>query len=282
MTHDPAFSDPWQKFRWAQTNLLSFHAAANKYLDTLNKNSPAVVPESIYRPEIHGFSVLVKEHKEHPAWWGLWLGDVLNAYRGSLDHLAWALVDRGKRPTQTLTCRGRTRVAFPCVSDPAKSNDAASRKLPGCRPGDLARVKRAQPLRLAPAKRDSHPLTLLTQANNQDKHRTIHPISNLPLQSNLLAPYPLRNCTIRRMIYTNTTTLNEGDEICRVYVKKETRTGPTPAIGLRGFLPIGFCLIPGRQVHETLTDVDRYVLGVLSSFSDPPLNLEHQIRPPRI
>lgn len=94
-------------------------------------------------------------------------GDMLYNLRAALDYITWQLVlANGGQP-------GR-HTSFPCVSDPAKWNDAAARTLRDIDQLWVAEIAKLQPFDPShTGDPEHHPLALLDQANNLCKHRLL-------------------------------------------------------------------------------------------------------------
>jgi hypothetical protein len=88
-----------------------------------------------------------------PVDWGVVLGDILHNLRSALDHLAWTLVARGKRPTDTLSRREQNAVKFPIYKSRQEFNSAIRPTgsgvscLPGVGRAPLAFIRTLQPYR---------------------------------------------------------------------------------------------------------------------------------------
>src|SRR5436305_1101517 len=81
--------------------------------------------------ERHGFAVYAADVAPVPTRWGLILGDIANNYRSAIDHLAWALVSRGRTPPAVLTDDQRSAVQFPITQGRRQFNKSLKRRLPG-------------------------------------------------------------------------------------------------------------------------------------------------------
>jgi hypothetical protein len=140
-----------------------------------------------YERKSRCFVVTVDETQVLPVVWGLQLGNIVHNLRSSLDHLAWAVVARGRRPPTVLTEGQQSGVMFPISATVAAFRAQLARRLPGARRDDVTRIRRAQPFRdpetarpigVAPA--DMHPLSILQRLSNADKHRSIQPVLATP------------------------------------------------------------------------------------------------------
>jgi|ERR1700732_254094 len=92
-------------------------------------------------------------------------GEVVHHLRSSLDHLVWALVvQRG--------CAPKGHVQFPICSTPKKFESACKRgKIDGISNAAQAIIQDAQPFRTGQP--TNHPLAILQDLNNTDKHKLL-------------------------------------------------------------------------------------------------------------
>ncbi len=183
--YDAAFESAW--YKWGQAMV---HAQALRAdIDAVNEDGSADAVRAFrahYYAKRHGFGLVVEDVSPIPVRWRLRLGDIASNYRASLDHLAWALVCRGRTPPGSgkLTAKQESAVYFPICDERTVFNaeirvppTAKSRlKLPGVRRADAAKVRRRQPYLLPPKRRPKHALALLSTINNDDKHRAIQPV----------------------------------------------------------------------------------------------------------
>lgn len=146
------------------------------------------------RPKVQGeladdneqWLVRIKELPEFPPDWGPTIGDAIHNYRSALDVLIFelAFIDQGGREV--------SGTGFPLVL-PDHWND----------PGIQAQIKhltdthRAMVHECQPTAEDGpHPLVLLTQLANDDKHRTIQPVFVVPQRLDWKVPAKGHNCEV--------------------------------------------------------------------------------------
>jgi hypothetical protein len=98
-----------------------------------------------YQPWRHGFAVYATAVRPVPRSWGLLVGDIAFDFRCALDHLAWALVSRGRTPPATLTPKQQKGVYYPISRRRADFNGSLARMLPGVSRSDIAKVRATQP-----------------------------------------------------------------------------------------------------------------------------------------
>jgi hypothetical protein len=128
MACDPLCESAWLK--WGQA---MHHARAlQEDIDAsplINGNAdPLVAIRTQYHAHRHGFGVYATEVRPWPVQWGLLLGDIANNYRCALDHLAWALVSRGKTPPAVLSKEMRAKVYFPIAEGRGQFNGSLVKK----------------------------------------------------------------------------------------------------------------------------------------------------------
>jgi hypothetical protein len=204
------------------------------------------------------------------------LGDVVHNYRSCLDHVAWALVMRGRRPPHILSESQANGVYFPICATREEFNrdvDLAKRpkkrpKLPGVLRADTALVRRYQPYQRGKSRLHLHTLTILAALSNDDKHRTILPIFTVP-QGGVLYAGDARDCSITRIpAQVRTRPLKVGTEIHRIYVRK---TGPNPHMEMEPHLIAEPAITPQVPLREWLTQTRSTIFQLLREFSDPPI-----------
>jgi len=95
-------------------------------------------------------------------------GEALHQLRSSLDHLIWTLVIKtGNTPTR--------RNQFPIFLIENEYKTASKQMLAGVSVAAASEIETFQPFHANPPK--DHPLSLLNELNNTDKHRTLNLIS---------------------------------------------------------------------------------------------------------
>lgn len=202
--YDPLFESAWLKWAQAIVHAQSLDADVES-LGQLNRN-PVRAFRAEYQAKRHGFAIIIEKLDPVPARWRLLLGDIANNYRAALDHLAWALVSRGKTPpgNGALSPAQERAVYFPISHDRRGFNaeirvpagPSSKFKLPGIRLADSAVVRRAQPYHRGARTRPLHPLMLLAAINTGDKHRAIQPIWTYPSRFDIEVNH-MRDCVLR-------------------------------------------------------------------------------------
>jgi hypothetical protein len=119
---DGLFDSAWLKWRRAidHAQILQQDIDAAVSGGTLD---PVVSVRTEYFPRRHGFGVHAIEVLGVPDQWGLVVGDVATNYRCAPDHLAWALVSRGRTPPRVLNDEQQSGVGFPIAPTRGGSTD---------------------------------------------------------------------------------------------------------------------------------------------------------------
>ena len=111
-TRDPLFGGAWLKWAHGLGHAQALDADIEAF-SVHGHRDPLLGAQADYDPRRHGFSVRATAVAPVPSRWGLRLGDVAHNYRSALDHLAWAVVCRGRSPPSALTARQQRAVQFP-------------------------------------------------------------------------------------------------------------------------------------------------------------------------
>jgi hypothetical protein len=278
VAHDPLFDSAWAKWaqgvRHVQALQDSIAAAAQG-----NPNlSPALEARTEYDAKRHGFIVIVERVEPVPLLWRLMLGDAASNFRACLDHLAWALVLRGRRSGK-LTKGQENAVYFPISQNRADFNaqivmpagPKSRPKLPGIRRADAAKVRAHQPYHQGARTRPIHVLTMLASINTGDKHRTTQPLWVDPSTIQIHVQRA-QDCEIRALPSGRwrKRTLEPDTELIRVAAR---RTGPNPQLEVQVNLIAHPSIGKRVSIEEWGTRTPAFLIRVLTDFSDPPQKL---------
>ena len=274
MAHDPIFDSAWLKWSGAKVHAEALKKDIGAVLAELERQ-PLFPVARDYDPKRHCIIFRIAHEPPVPARWGLHLGDIINGYRCSLDHLAWALVGRGKHPPTALTESQRRRVYFPIATTlPQFCNqiDWPQRRpgksmLPGISRADIAIVRRYQPYVAGKRRVGWHSFALLQGLSDNDKHRTVQPVWLLPTGATHRV-LSRRDCDITRMpARSRTVPLDVHAELTRVYVR---RAGPNPDVDMESQVEANPALNERITVWEWLTKIGGWTSRLLREFSEPP------------
>jgi hypothetical protein len=279
MAQDPLFDSAW--FKWANalahTQTLQADIQARAKADA----QPTFAFRAHYEPKRHGFALVVATVEPIPVRWGLLLGDIANNYRASLDHLAWALVSRGRTPPGSgrLTSKQEKAVYFPVSQHrgafnaelrlPATPNSRP--RLPGVRRADSAKVRRRQPYHYSLGNRPKHALVLLADINNGDKHRTIQPIWVQPVGLDITVT-DAKDCVVSEPSFGRTgQAIEVGAELAFMGAR---RTGAEPQINVQLGVAVEPSLGERLAVKEWLVRCGIMISQLLLEFSDQPPGID--------
>jgi hypothetical protein len=234
---------------------------------------PAISVEGRYDPKHHRIELEVVSISGLPVEWGLVIGDIAHNFRKCLDHIAWALVERGRTPPATLTERQRNQVYFPIHASRLEFNAARRRKLPGVRRADIAIVRRYQPYH-GGNRAESHLFAILNRLSNDDKHRNVQPALMFP-QGATYDIAEAHDCVVTRIPahFVLREALQVGTKLAPVYVRK---TGPNPNIEMsRPQLLVQPILQQGGGVRleDWVKETRGLTARILRELSDPPTEL---------
>lgn len=262
-----SFDSAWLKWAWAVVDAQALQEDVHAFAADTNTQATANVKQ-YYDPKRHAV-VLAVATLAHPFpdRWGVRLGDVIQNYRSCLDHLAWALVKRGRTPA--LAEAQEAWVYFPITTERGAFNASLKGrrpKLPGVRRADVAIVRRYQPYRHGKRNRERHVLYVLDHLSRLDKHRTIQPVVGTPDSAHysLKAAYDCDVIRIRRS--SRREPVQEGTEIGVFYVRK---TGPNPKIEVDGDLPLYPAVNATLRLETWLDRTMRTTFQILNQFAPP-------------
>lgn len=256
MPVDPLES-AWHKFHWASKHMDSVDKALKRSFDS-NRNTVPV--ETQIQSSGNGATAIVRI-KSLPTVrndCGLALGDVLQNFRASLDHVAWGLVSVGHEPRPAKP----RRVYFPMAESWGSFQGQIDDWLPGVPDEFRTLIRRYQPYR-----RGDGPKAIrwLRNLSDRDKHQVLIPASvnsnfvNLQVTSNWTfasSEYLVRR---PRALKVGTPLLRaefirSGDDECDV--KVDGGMAIYPSLG-RG-VPLRNALALIREtVLEIISEIDR-------------------------
>lgn len=263
---DPLFDSAWLKWSRAidHARILQEEIAAES--STNGEADPLVSVRTEYHPRRHGFGVYAAEVRRVPAGWGLVLGDVANNFRCALDHLAWALVSRGRNPPGTLNDEQQSAVGFPVARKRRQFNNSLDRRLPGVRRSDRAKVRAVQPYHQR-RRASRHNLVILAGLNNRDKHRSIEPvwIHTTKLEITITDRRDCMNPRARSL--TPGQPLQSGAEVAFVRVRT---TGPQPRLDVQTRLTGVPAIQPRIGLIDWILQTGLQIGVLLGEFSEAP------------
>lgn len=198
--------------------------------------------------------------------WALKFGDVIQNLRASLDHVAWAVYQRGSR----VGAADEGQVHFPFALTYSSWSGQHQKRFPGARRADLAIVRRYQPYRIRKRVRRSYAFTYLARLSNNDKHRTLHLMVARPTGLTNYKVREVRGCTVTQIAPTKGFVPTEiGTELVRVYVRKD-RSGLEPYLEVYGKTLCDMTIDKSVFVDAWCIQATEVVRLLLTEFAPPP------------
>jgi hypothetical protein len=261
---DDLFESAWLKWGWAAKHAKALDSEIQAYARH-SERKRLLTTRTDYHPQRHCMILSVESIEPLPAQWGLLLGDVINNLRSCLDHVAWAVVQRGRTPN--LNDRQARGVYFPLASKPEDFKSCLPPNLPGVRRADIAIIRRYQPYARGKRNLKRHAFTPLPKLSSDDKHRTVQPLLMLPTGGGVKVYQPTDCVVTRTPVRARRVRLEIGAEIQRVYVRK---TGPNPKMNMEPELIAQPALNKGHWLLDWLTQSISFAGRMLREFAEPP------------
>jgi hypothetical protein len=261
---DP-FRSAWLKLGWGVLHSYALYEEIRAYVAQL-KPGDHFTTRTEYDAKAHCVKLVVDTVSPTPDVWSLRLGDVVNNFRASLDHVAWQLVRRG---TAWPLNKGREKnVYFPIADSCEAFDERCKANLPGLLRRDKALIRLVQPY--AGGKRNMwrHCLTPLPKMTSDDKHRELRPVWSAPEQGKIEHVIPPRDCEITRVPQVaKRIILNPDEEISRVYVRK---TGPHPDIQMKSSMTVKPIVDGPIWLDDWLAKTPEHITALLRALSQGP------------
>jgi len=197
----------------------------------------------------------VKINAEPPVEWGPVIGDIAHNLRSALDHLVWQL-------WLLQTSSPYRRAAFPIFIDARRYSDTCIRQLTA---RQKAAIERLQPYHASnPA---SHPLWILHEIDNADKHRLIQLAGSIldfkGLGINELWGYDIIHFNVGGGLVEDGTQIAD---FTLVQTRTEARVSMNPEFTFEIVFGKASPMPPGTPLVSTLSDIVSYVQGTVTSF----------------
>jgi hypothetical protein len=267
------FGSAWLKWGWASAHAEVLKSEVRDFTHQVELDG-GLTATSRYDAKRHCLLIVGRTVPDFPLRIGLILGDVIQGYRSALDHLAWALVKRGRTPN--LSKDAEKKVYFPYAVSPKHFRNSIRAKLPGVRRADIAKVRRYQPYQAGKRMQSRHPFSALEKLSNHDKHRTIQPLWALPIGMQFKIDQ-LYDCVITRIPKHGRLARLEVDaEFARIYVR---RTGPNPGADMQGRLQVEPFIDEFMLLSDWLAKTTAFSGSLLREFAEPPEDLIDTIAP---
>jgi hypothetical protein len=258
---------PRAKFERARVHRRELFEAGLTWLKA-NASGPMPMGKRV-EPWIDGGEVIIYSGGTHPAkvddGIALMLGDALNDYRASLDHLAWLLVPESEK------AKGKVaeNIYFPVSGDKSKFRAQIATKMPKVDDVTRSIVERHQPFRNHTLVRD-HPLWILHHWNNLDKHRTLPVIAVGASNMTAKSPPSFENFEVfEQKFVPNHLYLLPGTDLFWFYGR---RRNPKKDHGVmvKWSGSVWIAHESGRSLEVALNQIDAAVEAVLMEFESLP------------
>jgi hypothetical protein len=197
-----------------------------------------------------------------PITWSVIVGEIVHDWRSALDQLATRLIRR-------LFLRRSPRLRFPIYADPVKYNAAFGGKLDGLQTYRTI-LDGLQPYNRG-AGYPTHPLWLLYDLSNIDKHEAIHFLGSVAVRS-ALGIGELNGWNITNLSVRNVTTAYQGAVIATFQL---AQTAPGAVLEVRPDLAFdvqighGSGSASGKVLLSTLGDIRDFVTNEVFPRFDP-------------
>jgi hypothetical protein len=261
------FDSAWWKWRWAVAHSEALIAEVEAWTSSLDRG-PIVTTGHEYDSRRHGFIVRIATLEAFPTPLSLRLGDFVSNQRQCLDHISWAMVQRGRRASG-LTEDEASRVQFPYAASPGHLRHLLPRRLPGAARGDVAIIRHYQPYQSNVLRST---LGNLARFSNEDKHRTIKEIMILPTSAQITASNP-RDCELGQVRKPSgrPKPLGVGTEVAFVCAR---RTGEAPEIDVSGTIQTSFGITDRLMLDNWWAITCQVVCNMLSKLAGAPFALD--------
>ncbi len=150
---------------------------AHEHLEALDSELSTFFEANPYRtlaklnPHTGEYVMRLRVRKEPPPRWGAIVGDFIHNSRSALDHVAWKLVEHGPHglPSDEET---RRQISYPVAFRDTQFRGSVTVQRVGQGARDV--MEQIQPYKRAD-RPEIHPLAVLNELWNFDKHRFLHP-----------------------------------------------------------------------------------------------------------
>ena len=249
----------YAKLAWGIEHIHALQAERDRLLGELKR--PPIVFRQELNPKTNEWVVSVEEVAEFPTL-SLFVGDAANNFRSALDYLISeiAFIDGGGID------RPRSRSQFPLTNHPDYFRDHTSTMLEGLLDSHRAMIERFQPYRGWKGL-DFHPLGLLRDINDDDKHRLVTPTPVTAANLSTKFPHWGHNCNFDGRISGRAITRYPLEVGTQVQAIGLNITGPNPRLDVDTKVPVQISLVNGLPVDYALAEIAKAVEVVLKRFT---------------
>ncbi len=197
--------------------------------------------------------------------WSLTIGDCAHNLRATLDYIAHALWEAHAGPP---TPKEREQIQFPIYSEQRRFRVNRERLIGGLHPEAKSIIRRTQPYQRRNDP-DGHPLAILADINNHDKHRLLHTTHAIVQDAHI--EIDVHDIEITDQPTPRSGRFKDGDEVARIGARV-SGDDPQMHVDLHETYGIAFDEVgPGRgePVADLLNDIRVYVRDTLLVALEP-------------
>jgi hypothetical protein len=206
-------------------------------------------------PDPPRFEVFVDSIDPPPPRLGVLVGDFVHNLRSALDHVVWQLaLTRGDEPS--------TELQFPIVSDRERWPGAVRRRLPDVPDEAVRLIETMQPYHHDDPM--THPLAVLRDLSNEDKHRVILEAMSVPVEP---TPPTVEGEDVAESMELDMAWGAPYEPGARVLTAYYTPTGPRPRFHITSAMPIEMTFGTMHFAAAAMRDVVDDVRRTLDAFA---------------
>jgi len=212
-----------------------------------------------YDPATHAWEQRVRIAEPPPPRLGVIVGEYVHDVRSALDHLVWQLILLdGGTPTRA--------TQLPITDSPADFEQKAKRQLCGISDPHRALLEQAQPYHAGAIDLIDHPLRVLRELSNVDKHQVVHATYAYLGDSDVPAIRPEGPGPhgVKRIVVARNAQLVDGGVIVKVEFHESEPPPRDVSVGGRLVLDLAFgeTALSGRSLPVLLL----HALGLIGRF----------------
>jgi hypothetical protein len=250
--------DVTMKLRHATRHLQTLNAQLSSFGDRNPYTDIAELHQ--HTPYVGELVTSMKVNREPLREWSLTIGDCAHNLRATLDYVALAL---WRTNSGDPTPKELEQIQFPVYSTQRRFRLNRLRLIGGLHVGAKRVIRQAQPYQRRNDP-DGHPLALLADINNQDKHRLLHTTQAI-VQDAEMVIVDRENLVVTDKPTPRIGSFKDGDVIARVGVMA---IGPNPKLNLELHTTYGIAFDvtgPGRDkpVADVLNEIRLYIKDTL-------------------
>lgn len=199
----------------------------------------------------------LQDLEQPPLLWGALLGEAIHNLRSALDHLAWQLIKRNRRP--------KGKPGYPILCTEPHEGFAAWARGSSSHPGMLfgagqdaiALIEGTQPYHGG----DCRLLRVLDRLWSADKHRFLIPSYVMLDPAKVLTTPLIPNAEAGPTMRITVGSGEVGERGAEIVVIELTPTGSNPQVKMEGERPLDIAFSGGQGVVESIDEISRFVRG---------------------